>query len=221
VLLEEPRTKKRALTRTASVQLVRGPRYYRRGYGMKPEWKYLDTAIAATPVNTAGTMNLLNGIAPGTSASQRVGMRVAIQSLELRLSLTMVADCPSQFNRYLVILDRQPNSAAPAALTAFLTPGTYMGCRNLENRKRFKTLLDKCYVLGGTAANFATEPNKVYEHIYLKYKKPIIEEFNSGVAGTVADIATNSIYFVSVGDVAAGATDSDFSLLCRMRYTDA
>lgn len=191
------------------------PRQFTRG-----EWKYLDTAVAATAINTAGTMNLLNGIAPGTGASQRIGMKIAIRSIEMRLAITSVAECPSQFNRLMLLLDRQCNGAAPAALTDFIIPGTYMGCRCLTNRKRFKIMWDKTFVHGCTTVNYTAGNPKTFRHIYMKLKRPIIVEYNAGVAGTVADIASNSLYIISVGDVAAGATDSDFSALIRLRYTD-
>ena len=46
---------------------------------LKAEWKYLDTAINQ-PINTTGAQKLLNALAPGSGASQRIGMKVSIRS---------------------------------------------------------------------------------------------------------------------------------------------
>ena len=50
----------------------------------REEWKYLDTAINQ-PINTTGAQTLLNALAPGSGASQRIGMKVSIRSVQFRL----------------------------------------------------------------------------------------------------------------------------------------
>lgn len=77
-------------------------------------------------------------------------------------------------------------------------------------------MLDKFYVINATAEPFT---GKVH-HIYMKLKRPLMVEYNAGNAGTVADIVSNSLYFVSVGSNAAGATAGDVSGNIRIRYTD-
>ena len=51
---------------------------------LKAEWKYLDTPINQ-PINTTGAQTLLNALAPGSGASQRIGMKVSIRSVQFRL----------------------------------------------------------------------------------------------------------------------------------------
>jgi len=44
--------------------------------------------------------------------------------------------------------------------------------------------------------------------------------FNSGDAGTVADITTGSLYLIYIGSIAAGATAGSIVGHCRIRYSD-
>lgn len=183
---------------------------------MRGEWKYIDANLSA-PMNTVPVYTLMNALAPGTGASQRVGQNVLIRSLELRGYLAADGGAAnSQTVRWLVLLDRQTNGAVPAAVTDFLNPGTVNGLRALTNRKRFKILLDRTSVL----SPFTQDGAQSKFHIYMKFRRPIKVEFNGGVAGTIADIATNSLFFVAMGTEAAGATDGLYAVTFRIRYTD-
>lgn len=180
------------------------------------EWKYLDTTVSVA-VNTTGTYTLLNGLVPGAGASQRVGMKVAIRSLELRFvgSCDLVGGL-AQTNRFIILRDGQANGAAPAALTDFLNTGTYLGVRALINRRRFKILRDRAYELTPVAGDYS---RKTF-HIYMKFSRPIITEYNAGVAGTIADIATNSLYLITLGSEALGNSDGALNGQARIRFTD-
>lgn len=180
------------------------------------EWKYVDVAFA-TAVNATGSITLLNGLAPGSSASQRIGMKVTIRSLEIHMTHQVTAATGvDQSHRFLIVQDSQSNGVGPAALTDFLTTNTTLAPRNLANRRRFRFLLDKSFYLSSSAESGSGGVHK----FYLKLRTPIVTEFNSGVAGTIADIVTNSLHFVAVGDVAAGAAAGSAAVYCRIRYTD-
>lgn len=179
------------------------------------EWKYADFAIS-TAVNNGGSIGVINALAPGTGASQRIGVKVTLRSIEMRL----VANCDlvgglAQTNRFLLLMDRQANAAAPN-LADFLNPATYLGIRNLVNRKRFRIMLDKAYELTPVAGDYARKNFK----IYMKFRRGIIVEYNNVGAGTIADIVTNAIHFVTIGSEAAGNTDGAINGVIRIRYTD-
>ena len=55
---------------------------------------------------------------------------------------------------------------------------------------------------------------------YIKFRRPIVTEYNAGVAGTIADIATNSLYLITIGQQNAGLTAGITLGTCRIRYTD-
>jgi len=187
------------------------PRAFSRG-----EWKYLDTTISSNQ-DTTGAMTLINGLVPGNSASQRVGQKVEIRSIQLRLqSIVTATTGVDQVQRIILLRDGQPNGAPPTALTDFLTPGTIYGQRALTNRKRFRILMDKTRYL-----NASGEPYSGYfMKAYIKFRRPIVTEYNAGVSGTIADIATNSLYLITIGQQNAGVTAGITLGTCRIRYTD-
>lgn len=185
------------------------------------EWKYKDID-ANVDFNTTATMTLLNGLAPGTSASQRVGMKIAVRSIELHMHATSTTGTgDEQVARLSIVLDRQPNGAAPSAITDIITASSVSAMRNLANRKRFKLLWDKRYPFGSTITNASTgTPTTRVMKLYMKFRRPIIVDYNSGVAGTVADISTNSLYLLTLGTVAPGNGDVTATFYARIRYTD-
>lgn len=186
------------------------PRNFTRG-----EWKFLDTPINIA-VNTGVTYTLLNGLVPGNSASQRIGMKVQIKSIQCLLyNIVTGGTGIDQIHRRWLVLDRQANGAAPT-LAQIATSADTLGLRNLEYRRRFKILNDKPILL-----NADGEPgSKRLTKLYLKFKRPIIVEYNAGVAGTIADIVTNSLYMVTVGTAAAGVTAGSMLGIIRIRYMD-
>lgn len=179
------------------------------------EWKYSDVLVNHD-VNTATALTLLNGLVPGTGATQRIGQKIVIKSIEIRVRVQVDPNGGvRQLVRWMVVMDRQANGAAPT-LAQILNVNTPYGLRNLENRKRFKIILDNVKYL----APLNQEGDGCYYHVYFKFRKPLIVEYNAGNAGTVADIVSNSLYMFSVGDQAAGNGDAVLASYCRLRYTD-
>jgi len=188
------------------------------------EWKYKDTIWGASVVDWDATGSLLNGLGPGTGASERIGMKASFRSIEFRVDSyagTTGVDCSI---RCLIFIDRQSNGADPgpssaAIIAALLNSGEVRSPRNLANRNRFKILLDKAWTISAVTKDNA---NKCYKK-YARFSKPIVTEYNTGTAGTVADIATNAIFaiFVSTVDPAANPTNKPSVYpYFRLRYQD-
>lgn len=220
------------MTRTMSLAPAKRPRgsalappvpYIPRGFS-RQEWKFIDTAVSQD-LNTTPVLTLLNGLAPGNSASQRIGSKVSFMSLEFRWRARITGTTGVVSNcRFLIVLDRQPNGAAIGAATDVLDAATTTSLRNLANRRRFKIMVDKVFTLGGVlngAGTGSAIPEMKTSKMYMKFRRPIVTEFNAGVAGTVADIATNSLYLISLGTEAAGNTDGVLYGSLRLRYTDS
>lgn len=116
--------------------------------------------------------------------------------------------------RWLIVLDRQVNGVAAAVGDILFPTSTEVGMRSLDKRKRFKTLLDKyttLSILGQTG-------DVRMVHTYIKLKRPLITEFNSGTAGTVADIVTNALYFIIMTNTSTAVPS--YTARTRLRYTD-
>ena len=156
---------------------------------------------------------VLNGFNLGSSASQRVGMKITMRSLEIRCGIITSGTQIAQMTRIIVILDRQANGVFPSGADV-LAPATYLGVRNLANRKRFKCLMDKV-IVSSDVDNF---PSRCYRHWYIKFRKPVITDYNTGNAGDITDIASNSLLMVLVSDNAANNPNTAFTV--RMRFTD-
>lgn len=217
-----PPTKRRRISarRGGLIPTYRGyqPRAFSRG-----EWKYLDITVNQD-INTTATNTLLNGLVPGTGASQRVGMKTTIRSIEIRLKCTTTAATGvNQVCRWLILLDRQSNGAAPAAVTDFLLAQSTTAPRQLANRKRFKIIVDRAFAMGGVlngAGTGSALPQDRMFKVYIKFRRPIVVEYNVGNAGTIADIASNGLFLVTFGTEVAGNTDCGCTGYIRTRYTD-
>ncbi len=177
-----------------------------------PELKAVDTAVSLN-CDTTGAILLLNGVAPGTALNERVGRQIMMDRLSYRLQGTVTAATGvDQFHRFMIVLDRQPNGAALAINNVIL--GGVTSQVDLSNQKRFKILHDERYYL-----NASGEPGSgtVYGgDIGLRTRV----QYNSGTAGTVADIATNSLYLIVLGSIVAGATAGAVAGSIRVRFSD-
>lgn len=106
----------------------------------------------------------------------------------------------------------QANGAAPAA-TDVLALDQLNSPMNLSNSRRFKTICDieiPCIGTGG--------PQSVSFTRWVKLNHQV--EFNTGNAGTVADISTGSVYLLSYqgGNIITAAPNAN--IYTRIRFTD-
>ena len=182
-------------------------------YGTRAELKAVDTTINQV-ADTTGAVTLLNGIARGDDINERVGRRVRLASLQASIvNYVTPATGIDQTHRCLIVYDKQSNGVAPA-ITDVLVSASTVAMPNLDNRQRFVILYDKLMHL-----NAAAEPGSMVA-FKINKRLPYGVQFNSGDAGTVADIQTGGLFFITIGSIAAGGTAGTFSGRVRVRYTD-
>ena len=160
--------------------------------GRRGELKYVDTGAEAVLTST-GTLSLLNGLVPGTGATQRIGKKVVFKSILYRAVLAGGANGGTAFCgtcRMIIVVDRQANASAPA-VTDILQTASGLSPVNMDNRDRFYVLSDKEYPIDQLGGNQSADCK-----IYRKISIPTV--FNAGTAGTVADISTNSMYLLTI-----------------------
>lgn len=184
---------------------------------------YADGELKAITVHSSsvhdgtGAVVLLNGCARGDDISERVGRQITMKSIELKgVSYVTAGTGIDQSVRAMVVYDRQTNgSALTIAQVLDQTAGnpSYQ-LRNLENRRRFTVLMDRRIDLNASGESGSTKQWQFYRRL----NHPVT--FNSGDAGTVADITTGSVYLITVGNVAAGATAGGCLVYSRIRYDD-
>ncbi|AUM61794.1 capsid [uncultured virus] len=186
------------------------------------ELKFVDVAAAAYVADTTGTVTLLNGVAQGDDFNQRTGRIMDFKSVSIKGLLQPVdAITGTSFCRIIVFWDSQPNGATPV-VTDFLVASTAISHNNLNNRSRFKVLLDEQHALGSidntTTQAYSTNPSVITINRYVKL--PSLRTVNTGTGATVASIQTGAIWMVTIGSNAAG-TGGSYSLCTRCRYTDS
>lgn len=183
------------------------------------ELKSVDTAIAAAAVNTAGGLALVNGMARGDDINQRNGREVVMKSIEFKFTVqSTAATGTDQVHRVVIVYDRQANATALTWTDVYGAGYDILSPRNLENRKRFKVLMDRTYSLSSAVATSVGGVVMRSDSFYRKLNHPVT--FNSGNAGTIADITTGSLYVLYVGTNVAGVTAGSINGRCRIRYED-
>jgi len=210
----------------------RGYRFNRR------ELKEQTTGATSYQVNTTGSFTLLACPVPGTDMDDRIGRKVLLKSFYIRgYVATEWADtsCAVDANlsvqaqqcRMIVFFDLQPNGSAPA-VTDLLTGASSVAMLNLNNRDRFKVLVDKQFVLGPVGidvdANTVNAVAVAPQIVGIKKYKDINQEmiFNAGSAGNIADVNSGALYMFWIGDQTAGtSTDARATLTTRVRFADS
>ncbi len=173
------------------------------------EDKYLDTVVGTT-VNNTGFTQLLNGLTQGNGVSNRVGDSIRIVNLIMNLSFTISASATTTFIRCIIFVDNESQGAAPSAFTNLLISANYNALYNPAYSRRFKTQFDELVAL-----NSGGDECVVYSRdIKLNYHP----RYGLGNAGTVADIATGSLYFVAISD--QGTNLPAMQLNIRIMYVD-
>ena len=131
------------------------------------------------------SINCLNDVAQGTTAITRIGRKILMKSV---LVQGLLATNTGNSARVLIVYDRQPNGALPAA-TDVLTSNTIMAAQNLDNRDRFLILAD---IMPYDQVENISNPSANSGFGYKRYIKCNLETIYSGNAGTIADIMSGS-----------------------------
>lgn len=179
------------------------------------ELKNLDTVSVSQIIAAQATavVTLLNGVAQGTTALTRLGRSITMKSILLRISLGMAATTAGASPiRILVVYDKQTNGVAPIATDVLVSDNIY-DANNLNNSRRFVTLIDHVIPVLGTSG-----PQAYLDTVYKKLNHVV--EFNNGSAGTVGDIQTGSVYMFVWQSGALITANPLGGIKCRIRFAD-
>lgn len=157
------------------------------------EDKYIDSTATAVSVSTTPGQVLLNGCTQGNTASTRVGWSIKAVNLEVIVSLKIddaETATPSMI-RWVIVRDKQCNGAAFSS-TSYWVSNSVVSLTNVANQQRFHTYKDDLVMLSPNGPECACHREVIPMQFHTDY--------NSGNAGTVADIATDSLYFMYISD---------------------
>lgn len=181
------------------------------------EKKVIDTDPATYNVSTTGTVTLINGVATGSDFTDRTGRKIMMRSVYLKGFLEPEDGLVNNsLARVMLVYDMQSNGAAPS-ITDILKSATSLAQLNMNNRDRFRIVMDKVFPMGGLTAAFSQSPTV---HALKKFKKCYYETVFSGTTSGIASIATGSLFLVTIGNQAAG-TGSTLTASVRVRFNDA
>jgi len=113
----------------------------------------------------------------------------------------------------MVVLDKQANGAPPA-VTDILLADAMQSPMNLSNSNRFKILAEGYFTEASTNGDYTSEGVEVYKKLNI----PV--QFNNGTAGTIADIATGSVYVLFAQNGTIGTAAPTVVWRSRIRYVD-
>jgi len=163
--------------------------------------------VSITSFSAASLLTLLNGLVSGTGATQRVGRKITIKSIQVTGYVGITGD---EINRFALVVDTQANATAPA-ITDIYTASSPSALREINNMPRFKVLWDS-----GPIGQVLTSDSEICTFdVYKRVNVGV--QYNAGVVGDITDIQTNSLYFVHRN---TGASVSSGRLDVRIRYDD-
>lgn len=198
-----------------------------------PELKYIDHSDIATAVDESGNFTLINGLALGTAATARVGMRINMRSIHLKYIIT--APVYNTINtaflnrtqvRVMLILDMQPNGATPA-LSDILEDTTagigIVSSLYMANAARFKVLYDKRHAVQASTVvsnTFVMVPtdSQIYDETYMKLSHEV--HYADSNNGDITDIKTGALFLVTLSGTASVGQQPAITSYIRMRYHD-
>lgn len=198
------------------------PGSYQRA-GSAKEHKFVDVTAAGYAADTTGSVTLLNGVAQGDDFNNRQGRQVTMTSISIKGMLQPVdASTNPTYCRLIVVWDNAQNSGSAPVITDLLAQSVSESHNNLNNRMRFKILMDEQYAIGGVS-NTATQayagaPSVYTVNRYLKLPQGCTTTF-SGTGATAGSIQSGAIWMFTIGDQAAGSGGS-FFVATRCRFVD-
>lgn len=173
------------------------------------ERKYSDTSGVVSS-STTPALILLNGLSQGTSATTRQGQSIKMVAIYPNIFWSINAAASTTYCRCIIFIDKQANGAAPAASDLLTTTTSVLSPFVIGNSKRFRVLMDIRRTLSLNGVEMVR---------FKKYKKISWHtEYNTGNAGTIADIQTNSLYMLHMSDQPTNTPT--FAHITRMRFID-
>lgn len=183
------------------------------------ELKTIDST-ATTNIATTGLVNTISGVAAGTDYNNRIGRKIMMRSLLIRMTLEPIATTSAPTGdvvRVIVFYDTQTNGVLPT-IAQLLQNSQFDDPLNLDNRDRFRIIMDKFIGMNPVTytAGALTAGAPVVKTL-TKYRKFKLEGIFSGVTSTVGSIATGGIF---IAYISKNGTLTNITWDARVRFID-
>jgi len=206
-------------TRRAFSRVVREMPLHAPTAAARPEMKFVDTTQATYAANTTGSITHISIIAPGNTLSGREGNRAMLTGVQLRGTVQSNATTGIAQATCAIVWDRQPAGAVPA-ITSIFDAITSNSFQSVSNRDRYAILGRWNWVLIGNTTTPTVGREEQSVDLHINFMKEIVFIHDSG-NGDIANVVTGALYLITMGDVAAGTADADFTLRVRTYFGDA
>lgn len=188
-----------------SYQRKRATKLIRRTVFRMAEMKHVETALSSSAFQASPYSTSLVLCSQGTTVSTRIANSIRIKKLSLRGYVTCNASAVRDVVRILVVLDNQPNGAAPTVSGGggILQSTSAQSNYNLDmvshgmGPQRYRILLDRVIVLNQPFATTATQT--VFFKRSWTLDIPVTYQSN---AGTVSDVGSKNIQFIALSTTA-------------------
>lgn len=194
--------------------------FFRLQRAYKNEMGFVDLAAATYPMDTTGSVTLLNTVAQGAAVTQRVGKKIVMKGLQCRGNMFNNSTGLWNDAAFMVVYDKRPTGALPT-VTDILVSASSNSMNNDANAGRFSILKrHDCVLLGNTtAAANLTDLSVVDSTWWLDLKsKPVT--YKAAGTGAIGDIEEGALYLVTIGSAVAGTTAAAAQLAFRLRFID-
>lgn len=190
-------------------------------------------------LNSTGSIYALNLIQVGSSMFNRVGRRIQMKSMRMRIQVKLIIGVTRipviDTGKIAVVYDKQTNGAYPTLADVYqdteqtgANTATSLSGLNMNNRDRFITIMEKCIPLasGNLAATgymVGTQMPSDLTTVYLdEYRKlNLTTHFRSDSnPAVIGDISNGGLYFITYANNAAGAEGYVVDWNCRLKYID-
>ncbi len=177
------------------------------------EKKNFDTELTnGTLPGTTGAIQQLTNIPIGDTVGARDGNQCKLISVYIRGNVRQNASATQTVCRFMLVLDKQTNGAIytlAQLLNNVTADDNVVSPLNLDNMYRFIVLWDKVITLSDTGSTVK---------FFKFYKKLDLKLRFDAAAGTIADLTTNSLSIVRIGDEATNLPTVTYSV--RLRFVD-
>lgn len=176
-----------------------------------PELKQFDTKANGTTVSSTGlVVSLLSGLPQGTGSANRVGNRVLIKALYMKLLMFQPASNTGvNFGHWSIVLDKQPDGTTPSLATIYDNSFTSVPQLNVANLERFQVL----------AAGDIEDALAAGVHLGEYFSKFIKTNIGTRFADATGEAITNGIYFTVCTEAVIG-NPIQVTYDIRTKFTD-
>lgn len=202
----------------ASHVIVAPSRGLQRAYSK--EKGYVDLAAANYPLDTTGSVTLLNTIGQGTAVFQRIGKKVVLKGLQCRGSVSNLTTATDNDFAYMIVYDKRPTGTLPS-ITDILEIASSLSMNKDANAGRFRILKRVDDVLAGNNAAAASYTSAMIKRAdwWLDLKSaPVV--YKAAATGAIGDIEEGALYLVTIGNRTAGTAAAQATLGFRLRFLD-